>query len=114
MPLQLKRIYQEAEESDGTRVLVDRLWPRGVSKAQAKLDWWAKELAPSTELRHWFNHQPEKYPEFVARYARELEGNPALERMKGLASSGLVTLLYAAKDEEHNDATALKALLEDA
>lgn len=110
--LELKRAYDPAAQDDGTRVLVDRLWPRGVKKVDAKIDWWAKELAPSTELRRWFAHDPAKFAEFSQRYRKELASNPALEKLKALVSEGKVTLIYAAKDTVHNEAQVLKALLE--
>jgi len=109
--LKIKRAYEPAAASDGTRVLVDRVWPRGVSKDEAKIDWWAKELAPSTELRKWFGHVPERYAEFEKRYKRELEGNDALERLEDLARKGTVTLVYGAKDEEHNQARVLEGVM---
>ncbi|GFO63381.1 hypothetical protein GMPD_13000 [Geomonas paludis] len=96
------------------RVLVDRLWPRGVSKDGAHLDRWEKELAPSDELRHWFGHDPEKWQDFRARYRQELQGQGALlKELAGVCAHSTVTLLYAAKDEEHNNAVVLKELLED-
>ncbi|HEX7021859.1 MAG TPA: DUF488 domain-containing protein [Trueperaceae bacterium] len=109
--LKLKRAYEAAAPSDGTRVLVDRLWPRGVSKEQAKIDWWAKELAPSTELRRWFGHDPEKFAEFAERYRQELAGNEALDRLRRMVDGETVTLVYGAKDEVHNDARVLQELL---
>ncbi len=109
--LRIKRAYEKAASSDGTRVLVDRVWPRGVSKEEAHIDWWAKELAPSTELRKWFDHDPERFHEFAVRYRRELEGNDALPKLEGLMQDGDVTLVYGAKDEEHNQAVVLKELL---
>lgn len=109
--LKIKRAYEESSKDDGVRVLVDRVWPRGVSKEEAQIDWWAKEIAPSTELRKWFGHEPERYPEFKRRYKAELEDNEALARLKKLVKEGDVTLVYGAKDEEHNQATVLKELL---
>lgn len=94
------------------RILVDRVWPRGVSKEEAAIDWWAKEVAPSPELRRWFGHEPEKYEEFAKRYRRELEGNEELERLRGLVGTTDITLVYGAKDEEHNQARVLKELIE--
>ncbi|MBJ6750144.1 DUF488 domain-containing protein [Geomonas anaerohicana] len=112
--IRLKRIYDEAAAQDGVRVLVDRLWPRGISKDKAHLDRWEKELAPSDELRHWFGHDPEKWQEFRARYRKELEGQGTLiEELAALAAGKTLTLLYAAKDEEHNNAVVLKEILED-
>jgi uncharacterized protein YeaO (DUF488 family) len=109
--LLLKRVYAPASTSDGSRVLVDRLWPRGVRKEDARIDWWARELAPSHELRRTFHHEPARYREFVERYRAELAGNPAVERLKEAASRGPVTLLFAARDEERNNATALLEIL---
>jgi uncharacterized protein YeaO (DUF488 family) len=112
--LRLKRAYDPAEEGDGTRVLIDRIWPRGVSKERARIDLWLKDVAPSTELRKWFGHEPEKYVEFARRYRAELEAEPgktALARLRELARQGPLTLVYAARDTEHNDATVLHELL---
>ena len=109
--LKMKRVYDMPSKSDGTRVLVDRIWPRGMKKEDAHIVWWAKELAPSTELREWFGHDPGKYDEFSKRYRRELEGNEALTKLEGLISEGQVTLVYGAKDEEHNQARVLLDLL---
>lgn len=112
--IRTKRVYEEPSETDGLRILIDRLWPRGVSKAEAKIDRWEKELAPSTELRHWFGHDPAKWEEFLERYRAELEGKEeALARLRQEADEGTVTLLYAAKDEEHNNAVALKRYIEE-
>jgi len=113
MSIAIKRIYEDAAKSDGQRVLVDRLWPRGVSKDKAALDDWAKDVAPSDDLRKWFGHDPEKWKEFRKRFKSELDDNedawkPLLER----ARNGDLTLVYAARDEEHNNAVALKAYLE--
>jgi uncharacterized protein YeaO (DUF488 family) len=107
----LKRAYEAPADSDGTRVLVDRLWPRGVSKAKARIDVWLKDVAPSTQLRKWFGHDPAKWPEFQRRYRAELKGSPALAELRKLARQGHVTLVYGAKDEEHNDAVVLAKLL---
>lgn len=112
MSVRLKRVYEAPADGDGKRVLVDRLWPRGVSRERAQLDWWARELAPSDGLRRWFAHDPAKYPEFVRRYRRELVGKPELETLRRLAAEGAVTLLYAAKDERHNQARALQLILD--
>lgn len=109
--LELKRAYDKARREDGTRVLVDRLWPRGVRKEDAKIDWWPKELVPSVELRKWFAHDPEKFAEFAERYRIELEGKGGLKRLKKMADDGTVTLVYAAKDETHNHAVVLKDYL---
>jgi uncharacterized protein YeaO (DUF488 family) len=110
--IKLKRVYEEPSKEDGERVLVERLWPRGLSKERAAVDLWLKDVAPSAELRQWFNHDPAKWDEFRQRYWRELEHNPepvTLLRKKGRA--GTVTLVYAARDEEHNGALALQQFL---
>ncbi|GAA5524408.1 hypothetical protein Maes01_00965 [Microbulbifer aestuariivivens] len=107
--LRLKRAYEPATEDDGYRILVDRLWPRGVSKEKAALDEWAKDLAPSAELRKWFGHDPERWAEFQQRYREELsEHHEELERIRSLARKETVTLIYSAHDEEHNDALVLR------
>ncbi|TBH20063.1 DUF488 domain-containing protein [Thermus thermamylovorans] len=111
MDLRVKRVYDPPSPEDGVRVLVDRLWPRGLSKERAKVDWWAKELAPSDELRRFFAHDPEKYPEFLRRYREELEGNPTLERLRALAQRGRVTFLFGAREARYNNATALAEIL---
>ncbi len=113
MPVQLKRIYDEKSLSDGRRILVDRLWPRGMSKASAGVDRWMKEIAPSAELRNWFGHKPERWEEFQKRYRAELRQNPALEELRAMAQQGMVTLLYAAKDQPHNHALVLQDMLRD-
>ena len=112
--LRIKRIYEEPSGGDGTRVLVDRLWPRGVSKEEAKIDRWEKDLAPTGELRKWFGHDPAKWEEFLRRYRAELVGKEELlPQLRQEATDGTVTLLYAAKDEEHNNAVALKRYIEE-
>jgi uncharacterized protein YeaO (DUF488 family) len=112
--LRLKRAYEAAEPDDGVRILIDRLWPRGVSKVKAALDDWMKELAPSTELRKWFGHDPARWAEFQRRYRAELRGQPdALNRIRALAKHGVVTLVYSAHDEQHNDAVVLRNVLRD-
>src|SRR6266576_4526669 len=101
--VELKRAYEEADANDGTRVLVDRLWPRGLSKERARVDAWLKEVAPSNDLRKWFGHDPEKFAEFRRRYEAELESGPgqeALARLRDLARQGPVTLVFAAHDSE--------------
>lgn len=113
MDLRVKRVYDPPSPEDGVRVLVDRLWPRGLSKERAKVDWWAKELAPSDELRRFFAHDPAKYPEFLRRYREELTGNPALERLRALAQGGRVTLLFGAREARYNNATALAEILKE-
>jgi uncharacterized protein YeaO (DUF488 family) len=110
--IQTKRAYEQPAPSDGYRILVDRLWPRGLSKEKARIDLWLKEIAPSAELRKWFGHDPLKWTEFKNRYATELNDNPDCvsvlrERMK----EGRITLVYGAKDENHNNAAALKEML---
>lgn len=108
----LKRAYEPADDTDGCRVLVDRLWPRGVSKADAAIAEWLKELAPSTELRKWFGHDPDRWDEFRRRYAEEIRGHTELlAHLRDLARGGPVTLVYAAHDEIHNDAVVLRAVL---
>jgi uncharacterized protein YeaO (DUF488 family) len=112
MTLKLKRAYEPASKTDGVRVLVDRLWPRGVSKKAARIDHWLKEIAPSAELRKWFDHDPAKWAKFRAKYFRELDANrETVDQLRELARSGPVTLVFAAKDEEHNDAVALQEYL---
>jgi uncharacterized protein YeaO (DUF488 family) len=111
--IKIKRIYEEPEPQDGYRVLVDRLWPRGLSKEKTHLDSWLKEIAPSDELRHWFSHDPAKWGEFRKRYQAELAAmQPLLDELRGQAKKGTLTLLYAAKDDQHNNAVVLKDVLE--
>lgn len=106
--IRIKRIYEPASDDDGTRVLVDRLWPRGMRKEDAKLSLWLKEIAPSNELRKSFSHMPSRFAEFTRHYDEELAANPdAVARMKALMAEGGVTLLYAAHDTEHNHALVL-------
>ncbi len=110
--IKLKRAYEKPSPADGTRILVDRLWPRGVSKEKASLDGWMKEIAPSTELRKWFAHDPKRWEEFRRRYGEELRGHPErLEELRSLARKGTLTLVYAAHDEAHNDAVVLREVL---
>ncbi len=110
----LKRAYDPPSRSDGRRFLVERLWPRGVSKANLRLDAWLKEAGPSTELRKWFSHDPEKWNEFQKRYRRELDARPeAWEPILSAARRGRVTLVYSSHDAEHNNAVALGHYLED-
>ena len=112
MSVKSKRVYDAAEAGDGYRVLIDRMWPRGVSRQRAQLDEWARELAPSSELRKWFHHDPERFGEFRSRYREELrERRPLLEELRRRARDGPVTLLYAARDREHNDAIVLEELV---
>lgn len=111
--IKLKRAYEKPAKDDGERILVERLWPRGVSKAQAKLDLWLKEIAPSTELRKWFGHDPDKWAEFRRRYLKELKQKTDLiSLLKRLTKKGTVTLIYAARDEEHNGALVLRQFLQ--
>jgi len=110
--LRIKRVYEEPGEDDGKRILVDRLWPRGMSKEKARVDLWLKEVAPSNELRKWFAHDPEKWSEFERKYIEELKtvGEP-LALLRQQVSQGKVTLLYGARDEEHNEAVVLLGIL---
>ena len=113
--LKLKRVYEAAEASDGTRILVDRLWPRGMAKDKARIDLWLKDIAPSDALRKRFHGKPEDWEAFCEAYGEELEGEAAqaaVKELRGLFKKGAVTLLYAARDERHNNAVALKAWLE--
>ena len=113
MTLRLKRVYESAESGDGKRILVDRLWPRGVSKDEAKVDLWLKAVAPSPDLRRWFGHDPEKWAEFRRRYRNELEENvAAVDELKKAIGRSKATLLYGAKDQEHNHAIVLKDFIE--
>jgi uncharacterized protein YeaO (DUF488 family) len=112
--VRLKRAYEPAEATDGTRILVDRLWPRGVSKERATLDQWMKAIAPSTELRKWFGHDPQRWVEFSRRYNDELHQNAELlQQLRSLARKGPVTLVYSAHDEVHNDAIVLRDVILD-
>jgi uncharacterized protein YeaO (DUF488 family) len=107
-----KRIYEDADSGDGYRVLIDHIWPRGVSRERARLDAWERELAPSDGLRKWFDHRPERFAEFRTRYREELSGHPdALDELRRRAATGPVTILYAARDQEHNNAVVLVELL---
>lgn len=112
MDIRIKRIYEDRSKDDGYRVLVDRLWPRGISKDGAHVDEWLKEIGPSNELRKWFGHEPPKYAEFKKRYAKELHAQPdLLGHIRDLAKKQRVTLVYSAKDEEHNQAVVLREVL---
>jgi uncharacterized protein YeaO (DUF488 family) len=107
-----KRIYEDAEPGDGYRVLIDHVWPRGVSRGRAKLDEWARELAPSDELRKWFDHVPQRFGEFRDRYRRELEAHgDRVDELRERARKGRVTILYAARDTEHNNGVVLAELI---
>ncbi|MGB9028919.1 MAG: DUF488 domain-containing protein [Acidobacteriaceae bacterium] len=111
--LRIKRVYEEPSKDDGKRILVDRLWPRGLTKEKAKVDLWLKDVAPSNELRKWFAHDPKKWPEFQRKYVEELEAQTApLATLRHEASQGPVTLLYGARDEQHNEAVVLLDLLQ--
>jgi uncharacterized protein YeaO (DUF488 family) len=110
--LRLKRVYEPAAPEDGVRVLIDRLWPRGLTKKMAAIDHWMKDIAPSSELRKWFGHAPERWTEFRNRYMEELRQHMALlDQIRDLAKEGTVTLLFGAHDEEHNDAVVLQEVL---
>ena len=107
----IKRIYEPSARGDGSRILVDRLWPRGLSRGEAKVDHWLKDVAPTAELRRWFGHDPAKWAEFRRRYEAELAHNPSLEELRALMRrDGRVTLLFGAKDVEHNNAVVLRVL----
>jgi uncharacterized protein YeaO (DUF488 family) len=111
--LKVKRVYEPPGPDDGLRVLIDRLWPRGVKKEGARIDLWAKELAPSGELREWFGHRPERFAEFRIRYLAELSGKRSeLHRLAQRARDGTVTLVFAARDAEHSNAAVLRELVE--
>lgn len=111
--IKLKRAYEEPQRSDGQRVLVDRIWPRGVSKDTAQIDLWLKDIAPSKELRQWFGHKPERWAEFKKRYFSELNNNQeALKELKELLGKPPVTFVFSARDEKHNNAVALKEYLQ--
>ena len=113
MKIQIKRAYDNPSENDGYRILVDRLWPRGISKEKAKIDYWAKALAPSNELRRWYGHDPEKWSEFKSRYFAELDANPgSVKELFDFVSKGLVTFVYSSKEQHINNAVALKEYFE--
>ena len=110
--IHLKRAYEAPSPDDGVRILVDRLWPRGVSKANAAISRWVKEVAPSTELRHWFGHDPKRWEEFRHRYCAELSHHEELlNELRAIARQGSLTLVYAARDEDHNEAVVLRDVL---
>ena len=112
--MKIKRVYESPAKDDGTRILVDRLWPRGLTKEKAAIDLWLKDLAPSTDLRNWFGHDPEKWNEFQKRYRLELEKNTeAVALLKAQLKRGQVSLVYGAKDELHNDAVVLREWMEE-
>lgn len=111
--IKIKRAYEKPAKDDGKRILVDRLWPRGVSKEKLQVEEWLKDIAPSTELRKWFSHDPSKWDSFEAKYMRELKGKgELLERLRHEAKGKTVTLVYAAKSESYNDAVVLKKAIE--
>ena len=113
-PILLKRVYETPERLDGCRILVERLWPRGLSKLDAKVDLWAKETAPSSELRRWFDHEPDRWPEFKRRYFAELADQPeSLERILERVRVGRVTFVFASRETRFNNAVALKQLVEE-
>ncbi len=111
--IKLKRAYEKPAKDDGERILVERLWPRGLTKLRAKVDLWLKDVAPSTELRRWFGHDPDKWDGFRRRYQEELkDNNDLIKLLKRKAKAGTITLIYAARDEEHNGALVLKRFLQ--
>ncbi len=111
--IKLKRVYETPSKDDGERILVERLWPRGLSKEQAKVDLWLKEIAPSAELRKWFGHDPDKWDEFRRRYEKELKGKRDLiELLRRKSKEGTITFVYAARDEERNSALVLMRFLQ--
>lgn len=112
MTFRIKRVYEDASRADGQRILVDRLWPRGLKKTDAALDDWMKDVAPSVPLRRWFGHDPERFAQFKRKYKAELRGNAALGRLRQLGKTKRVTLLYAAHDPEINHAVVLKSVLQ--
>jgi len=110
--VKLNRAYESPAAADGTRVLIDRLWPRGISKKKAALDQWMRDIAPSNQLRKWFGHDPARWNEFRRRYAAEVHKNPhLLEQLRSVARDGPITLVYSARDEAHNDAIVLRDLI---
>ena len=113
MDIRIKRVYETPSPDDGTRILIDRLWPRGLTKERARVDLWFKEIAPSTELRKWFNHEPEKWPEFKRRYLEELgRRTDVLEHLVDVIGAGRATLLFGAKESRFNDAAALMEFIQ--
>lgn len=114
MPISLKRVYDRPAPGDGTRILVERLWPRGLTKDKAAIDHWAKDISPSPELRRWYGHDPAKWPEFQTRYRKELEGKAEeLGKLAKECGEGQVTFVFAAKDEKRCSAAVLKAFVEE-
>lgn len=115
MNITIKRVYDAPADDDGQRVLVDRLWPRGMTKEKARVDLWLREIAPSNELRVWFGHDPAKWPEFQAKFSTELDANvSAVNQLLSVLAKGPVTLIYGAKDSEHNNAVVIKSYIEKA
>src|SRR5215212_11777756 len=115
LDVRTKRVYDPAEPADGHRVLIDHLWPRGVTRERARLDSWVRELAPSDELRKWFDHDPERFDEFRSRYREELAAQPErVEDLRRRAAGGTLTIVYAARDREHNNAVVLAQLVREA
>lgn len=115
LPVKIKRVYDPPAAADGQRVLIDRLWPRGMTREEAHLDAWLRDVAPSNDLRHWFGHDPARWDEFQARYRRELGDAPhreALAQLRERAQHGTLTLLFATKDTEHNSALVIREALE--
>ena len=111
--IKLKRVYEPASADDGVRILVERLWPRGLSKVKASVDHWLRDIAPSPELRRWYGHRPERWPEFQVRYSAELDANvKGVRALEALCSTGPVTFVFAARDTERNGAVVLKRYLE--
>lgn len=111
-PIKLKRAYEPPANDDGIRILIDRLWPRGVKKTAASIDEWMKEIAPSTALRKWFGHDPSRWPEFRRRYRKEIAEHPMeFDRLRALVQHGPITLVFSARDQEHNDAVVLREML---
>jgi uncharacterized protein YeaO (DUF488 family) len=113
MEIKIKRAYESSNDTDGNRILVDRLWPRGISKEKSRIDFWPKELAPSTELRYWYDHDPKKWQEFKSRYFAELDGNlKLLNELLEYVRKGTVTFVYSSKERKLNNAVALKEYVE--
>jgi uncharacterized protein YeaO (DUF488 family) len=113
MKIKIKRVYEQPDKGDGVRILVDRLWPRGLTKEKASVDLWLKEIAPSTELRKWFGHDPDKWKSFRTRYETEIRHRDDLVKvLKQKAMEGTITILYGARDQKHNEALVLKQFLE--
>jgi uncharacterized protein YeaO (DUF488 family) len=111
MKIKIKRVYEKPDKDDGIRILVDRLWPRGLTREKASIDLWLKDIAPSAELRKWFGHDPEKWDEFRKRYRHELkEDEESVTLLKDEIKKGMITLVYGANDEEHNQAVVVKEL----